>query len=136
MVPSRAGTLRWNGAPAPHRAGTVYLDEPGTKVELAYGRFGTALVVDDGSQRVALHGDHAMLAPLADALQERVDGADTTDEEVERAAAWTRRLRSRVAEGRSPETQEETASWTLLQKEWPRGFHNTVVRSQRKLGRG
>lgn len=99
VVPRRARVIRWNGPQLHSDRGTAYLDEPHVRVELSYGRFGTTLTVDDGQTRLPIHGDHATLAPLADLLQQRVERAETTEEEVDEARAFTQKVRGRVPEG-------------------------------------
>lgn len=99
VVPRRARVIRWTGPQLHSDQGTAYLDEPHVRVELSYGPFGTTLTVDDGQTTLPIHGDHATLAPLADRLQQRIERAETTEEEVDEARAFTQRVRARVPEG-------------------------------------
>jgi hypothetical protein len=98
VVPARTASIRWTGPQLHTERGTVYVDEPGTTVALAHDLFGTALTVDDGQQRLVLRGTHALLAPLADALEARRAAQEPTDEAARRAGAWTRAVRARSLE--------------------------------------
>jgi hypothetical protein len=92
----------WNRLLAPRRStgitltptllrtdeGAIELDHPDLQVTLTHHGHGTRLTVANAAQQLVLHGDHALLQPLAAHLRQHRDAtSDTEREQVKRTLA-------------------------------------------------